>query len=303
RNLHGDFLHQALEIWALGGKIGLTIHFHQHSQFSARMNVGTDRAFRGDATGALGRRGDALLAQPERGFFQISTALGERLLAIHHPSAGLLAQILNHFRVYFHPENVLSRSSHFPHPPARPARGSAQRIIMHRANQTALGDSAGPLPAPPPLPSGPPSSWPFWRSSASCLPSSTASAIAAVNSLIARFASSLPGMRCCMSSGWHLVLRTVVTVMPSRFASATAISSFLVSITHSASGSLRMFLIPARVAISLPCSRSFSLISFLVSARIISGSAMISSSFLSRSIDARMVWKLVSMPPSQRLFT
>ena len=28
---------------------------------------------------------------------------------------------------------------------------------------------------------------------------------------------------------------------------------------------------------------------------------MISSSFLSRSIDGRMVWKLVSIPPSQRL--
>src|SRR5215472_4091824 len=49
RNLHGDFLHQGLEIRALGGKVGLTIHFHQDPQLSARMNVRTNRAFRGDA--------------------------------------------------------------------------------------------------------------------------------------------------------------------------------------------------------------------------------------------------------------
>src|ERR1700730_18447861 len=54
-----------------------------------------------------------------------------------------------------------------------------------------------------------------------------------------------------MRSGSQLVSTTATTGMPSRLASATAISSFLVSITQSASGSLRMFLMPASVLVSV----------------------------------------------------
>src|SRR5262249_34882159 len=157
--------------------------------------------------------------------------------------------------------------------------------------------------ASPPSSRSSSSSLPRLRSSARPLPSSTASAIAAVNSLMARIASSLPGIFQSIRSGSQFVSTTATTGMDSRFASRTAISSFFGSITNIASGRRFMFLMPPIAASSLSRSRRMPSISFLVSASAILGSSRISSRRFRRSIDALIVWKLVSMPPSQRLFT
>src|SRR5580700_5821697 len=54
-----------------------------------------DKALSGDAAGLLRRRSEALLAQSIERRLEITVALGERALAIHHPGAGLLAQFLD----------------------------------------------------------------------------------------------------------------------------------------------------------------------------------------------------------------
>ena len=86
----------------LGEEVGLAIDLDQHAELAARMNVGADRTFRCDAARALGRRGDAFLAQPYGGFFEVALTLGERLLAIHHARAGLLAQFSYRISGNFH---------------------------------------------------------------------------------------------------------------------------------------------------------------------------------------------------------
>ena len=59
------------------------------------MNVRTDRAFGCDPARAAGRRGDALLAQPDDGLFEVAGGLRQRAFAIHYAGAGLLAQFFN----------------------------------------------------------------------------------------------------------------------------------------------------------------------------------------------------------------
>src|SRR5207247_160746 len=75
------------------------------------------------------------------------------------------------------------------------------------------------------------------------------------------------------------------------------------SITKSASGSLRSPLMPPSEERSFSRSWRMPPISFLVSAWTTCASSSISSSFFKRSIECLMVWKFVSMPPSQRVLT
>ena len=98
-------------------------------------------------------------------------------------------------------------------------------------------------------------------------PSATASASTRVSSETERIASSLPGIAKSTSSGSQLVSRMPITGMRSLRASSTARCSFLVSPDAATSSK------------SMP------------------------SSSLSRWMRLITVWKLVSMPPSQRWFT
>ena len=54
-----------------------------------------DQPLGGDAAGLLGGRRQALLAQPVDRGLQVAAGLGQRLLAVHHARAGLLAQVLD----------------------------------------------------------------------------------------------------------------------------------------------------------------------------------------------------------------
>ncbi len=90
--------------------------------------------------------------------------------------------------------------------------------------------------------------------------------------------------------------------MASRRASSTAIVSFLGSMMKTAEGSRSRFLMPIKVCWSFSRSRSSTMTSFFGS-RSYSPVSFISSSFLSREMDLRMVAKLVRVPPSQRWLT
>jgi hypothetical protein len=85
-HLHGQVLHQLLEIVGARHEIGLAVHLDQHAQLRARMNVAADHALLGGARGLLRRRGDARLRSTTLGFRQIALGLDQRLLALHHPA-------------------------------------------------------------------------------------------------------------------------------------------------------------------------------------------------------------------------
>ena len=88
---HG--LDKALELFVAGDEVGLGIDF-DHGAGSALGGDG-HQTFGGDAAGLLGGSGQTLLAQPVDRGFDVASGLGQRLLAVHHAGAGLLAQFLD----------------------------------------------------------------------------------------------------------------------------------------------------------------------------------------------------------------
>ncbi len=94
-----------------------------------------------------------------------------------------------------------------------------------------------------------------------------------------------------------------MTGMPSFRASPTAMCSLLVSTTQTAEGVRAMSRIPPRVRSSLSFSRRRTSSSFLVMPEPATSSKSICSSSLSRCSRLWTVWKLVSIPPSQRSLT
>src|SRR3954471_8487695 len=95
RNLHGDVLHQLLELLVAGGEVRLAVHLHEDADLAAHVDVVPDHALGGGATRLLPRGGEPLLAQPVGSLAEVARALLQRLLAIHHPRAALLAELLH----------------------------------------------------------------------------------------------------------------------------------------------------------------------------------------------------------------
>ena len=62
---------------------------------ACRRRGDADQALGGGAAGLLGRGRKALLAQPVDGGFHVAVGLGQRLLAVHHARAGLVAQLFH----------------------------------------------------------------------------------------------------------------------------------------------------------------------------------------------------------------
>src|SRR2546430_324567 len=128
------------------------------------------------------------------------------------------------------------------------------------------------------------------------------SEIAAVMSETARIASSFPGIGTLIKYRSAFVSTIATTGIPSLFASATAIRSFFESATNNAPGSRPMFLMPERYFSSFKRSRLNSSCSFLVWCSNSPSLIPCSRSF-SRLICFLIVWKFVSVPPSQRSVT
>ena len=102
-----------------------------------------------------------------------------------------------------------------------------------------------------------------------------------------------------ITSGSQLVSTTATIGSPSLLASVTAMCSFLVSMMNTASGSFAMVRIPPRLRWSFSSSREWISASFLGIASKSPAACIDSYSciFFTREL---IVWKLVSMPPSQR---
>src|SRR5439155_14378988 len=94
RDVHGDVVYQLFEIVGAGHEIALAIDFDQHADFASGMNVVRNRAFAGDAGSLLLGHGSAAFAENDDCLLQIAIRFGERFLAVHHGSAGLVAELL-----------------------------------------------------------------------------------------------------------------------------------------------------------------------------------------------------------------
>ena len=91
-----DAAHQRLEIVVAGDEIGFGIDLDDDAEIGLHRHA--DEAVGGDAAALLGRLGEALLAQPVDRRFDVAVGLAERVLAIHHAGAGLLAKLLHQRR-------------------------------------------------------------------------------------------------------------------------------------------------------------------------------------------------------------
>ena len=106
-----------------------------------------------------------------------------------------------------------------------------------------------------------------------------------------------------MGSGLQLVSTTAATGMPRRSASLTAMCSLPTSMMKSMSGMRLISRMPSRDFRYFSTARWIRASSFLESSATFSSSSRMASSSLNRSMDFLTVRKLVSMPPSHRLFT
>ena len=82
-----DPAHQRLEVVVARDEIGLRIDLDDDAEIG--LDRDADQAVGGDPAALLGRLGQALLAQPVDGGFDVAAGLGERGLAVHHARAGL----------------------------------------------------------------------------------------------------------------------------------------------------------------------------------------------------------------------
>ncbi len=84
---------KGLEGLVAGHEVGLGVHL-DHRRLSGG-GGDADQPLGRDPAGFLGRRGEPLVAQPVHRLLDVAAGLGQRLLAVHHARAGLLAQVLH----------------------------------------------------------------------------------------------------------------------------------------------------------------------------------------------------------------
>ena len=95
RDVHGDVVHQFLEVVGASHEIALAVDFDEHTNLAAGVNVARHRPFAGHARRLLGRHRNALLAQNHDRLLHVAFGFGQSLLAIHHRSPGLFPEILH----------------------------------------------------------------------------------------------------------------------------------------------------------------------------------------------------------------
>jgi hypothetical protein len=95
RDVHGDVVHQFLEVVGARHEIALAIHLDQHANLASGMDVAGHRAFAGHARSFLRRHRNALLAQDHDRLLHITLGFGQGLFAIHHRCSGLFPEIFH----------------------------------------------------------------------------------------------------------------------------------------------------------------------------------------------------------------
>ena len=101
-NVHGHIVAELLERVGTRNEIAFAVDFDDHADFSAGMNVMTDRAFRGFARRLLCGRGLTLLAQDIDRFLDIPVGFNKRRAAIAESRVGLFSQFLDKLGWDFH---------------------------------------------------------------------------------------------------------------------------------------------------------------------------------------------------------
>ncbi len=90
-----DLASELAELVVAGDEVGFTVDLDDHTDLAVGMDVALDDAFGGGALAALGGGSLALDAQDLNCLVDRALGLGERLLARHHPGAGLVAERLD----------------------------------------------------------------------------------------------------------------------------------------------------------------------------------------------------------------
>ena len=93
-DVHGHFLDEVLERLGPRHEVGFAVHFNEHADLAAHMDVAADEPLRRRAARPLGRLRQSALAQQRRRFFHVAVRFGERGLALHHPRASLVPELL-----------------------------------------------------------------------------------------------------------------------------------------------------------------------------------------------------------------
>src|SRR5579862_9302789 len=101
-HVHGDVMHQVLEVIGAGDKVAFAVDLDQHADLAAGVDVAGHRAFAGGARRLLGRGGNALLAENDDGLLDIALGFREGVLAVHHGSVGLVAKLFHLCCGYVH---------------------------------------------------------------------------------------------------------------------------------------------------------------------------------------------------------
>ena len=85
------FRDEVLELLVARDEIGLGIHLDHRGAIRGAGNA--DQTLGGGAAGLLGGGRKALLPQPVDRGFHVAVAFDQRLLAVHHAGAGLVAEV------------------------------------------------------------------------------------------------------------------------------------------------------------------------------------------------------------------
>ena len=182
---------EVLEVIAAGHEVGLALHGSDGDSLAVSGLGQGDQAFGRGAAGLLGGLGHALFTQEIDSLFEVAVGGHEGLLAVHHAGAGFLAQVFYHRSSNGHISLLFVHKGSATVCPRKRCLWSLMYFFSLRI-YSAAGASAS---AASPFCMA---SSAFSASSALSLaaasPSMQASAKAPTNSLMARMASSLPGI-------------------------------------------------------------------------------------------------------------
>jgi hypothetical protein len=110
-DVHGDILEQILKVFGARNEVAFAVHFDEHAEFTASVDVRIHRAVIGRTRSLLLRRSHATLAQHHERVFNVSLGFLQRLEAITHGRAGLFAKLFYLFCINLFSH---SHSSSFP---------------------------------------------------------------------------------------------------------------------------------------------------------------------------------------------
>ncbi len=89
-------LHQLLEVVGAGHEVRFAVDLDQRARRMIGGHAVADNPFFGGAAGLLARAGEAALPQDRGRLVEIAVRLAQRVLALHHARAGLVAELLHH---------------------------------------------------------------------------------------------------------------------------------------------------------------------------------------------------------------